>query len=98
MSLWLYLKKYSYFSGLFGRSGRNYVIMLGNSDDPNFLIFITGLEKVQFESGCEIMICGWNEWHHVVCSNGGIGSIARTYINGRFVDAGFVMKNKLLII
>ena len=38
VSLWLYPKRNtgSDFSCLFGRSGRNYVIMLGNSDDPNF--------------------------------------------------------------
>ena len=39
---------------------------------------------------------GWNKWHHVVCSNGGIGSIARTYINGRFVDAGIRYEKQII--
>ena len=41
-------------------------------------------------------LSGWNKWYHIVCSNGGIGELARTYINGKFVQSNIRYERRIV--
>ena len=39
---------------------------------------------------------GWNQWYHVVCSNGGVGSVARTFVNGSYLEGNAVREIRVV--
>jgi hypothetical protein len=100
VSLWIYPQRNSNvdFTGLFGRSGRNYVIFLGNSSNPNnpFIHHRFGEGFNTDEGVNDFNLSGWNNWYHIVCSNGGIGGVARTYVNGKFMSSGLKFERNIV--
>ena len=87
-----------YWTGVFGRSGRNYAIWLGDSNHPNrpFIHHRFGEGDNVNEGINNFNLNSWGEWHHVVCSNGGIGGVARTYVNGSFFSNNQRFERKIL--
>ncbi|MDG0963632.1 MAG: putative Ig domain-containing protein, partial [Opitutales bacterium] len=88
VSMWIYPEKNDEdFTGVFGRNGRNYSIWLGDSNHATrpFIHHRFGEAENVNEGIANFIVSGWNRWYHIACSNGGIGGIARTYVNGTFV-------------
>jgi hypothetical protein len=52
------------------------------------LSFITALERLDNsnEGVDNFNLSVWNRWYHIACSNGGIGGVARTYVDGTFIE------------
>ena len=69
-----------------------------NSDNPNYpYIHHRFGEAFNTNQGVRnYNLLGWNQWFHVVCSNGGIGGVARTYVNGKFFESNVRYERKIL--
>ena len=101
VSLWLKPNRNSGqdFTGVFGRNGRSYVIFLGEFLIIRHLLsFIIDLERAfnDNQGVRDYTLSGWNKWYHIVCSNGGIGELARTYINGKFVQSNIRYERRIV--
>ena len=75
VSFWIYPERNisDSWTGLFGRAGRNYAIWLGNSNHVSSPFihhrYAEGANTNQGPGNHNLP--GWNQWYHVVCSNGG---------------------------
>ncbi|HAW98692.1 MAG TPA: hypothetical protein DCX67_09175, partial [Opitutae bacterium] len=105
VSLWVYPERNNEgWTGIFGRGNagagntRNYAVFLGNSshvDSP--FIHHRFTEGSNWSDGPpNHSLTGWNQWYHVVCSNGGIGSVARTFVNGTFFEGNLIREKPIL--
>ena len=99
VSMWIYPEKNDEgFTGVFGRNGRNYSIWLGGSNHATrpYIHHRFGEAENVNEGIANFNLTGWNRWYHIACSNGGIGGLARTYVNGTFIVNNQRYERKIL--
>ena len=88
VSLWIYPEKNDEgFTGIFGRNGRNFAIWQGDSSHATrpYIHHRFGEGDNANEGVANLNLSAWNRWYHLACSNGGIGGVARTYVDGTFI-------------
>jgi hypothetical protein len=93
VSLWIYPERNNEaWTGLFGREGRTHALFLGNSnhvDSP--FIHHRFSEGTNWNQGvANFSLSGWNQWYHIVGTNGGVGSLARTFVNGTYLEGNAI--------
>ena len=81
------------FTGVFGRNCRSYVIF-GEFHNRHFHSSSIWRGLNDNQGVRNYTLSRWNKWHHIVCSNGGIGELARTMLTVNLSSLIFDMKEE----